>query len=84
MLHHNGHCEENPHVERSHRTDDDEFYIPCVAHIHSDQDLLDEALGYLHYYKDVREHSSLGYQLPSLTSGSSCQTSTTASPPSYL
>jgi len=25
---HKGHCEENVHLERSHRTDDDEFYIP--------------------------------------------------------
>ena len=61
---HKGHCEENAHVERSHRTDDDEFYIPRVAHIYSDQDLLDEALGYLYYYNNVREHSSLDYQTP--------------------
>jgi len=44
---HKGHCEENAHVERSHRTDDDEFYIPRVSHIHKEQDLLDEALGYI-------------------------------------
>ncbi|UCC76770.1 MAG: DDE-type integrase/transposase/recombinase, partial [Anaerolineales bacterium] len=50
---HKGHCEENAHVERSHRTDDDEFYIPRAAHIDSEQDLLDEALGYLHYYNNV-------------------------------
>jgi transposase len=61
---HKGHCEENAHVERSHRTDDDEFYIPRAAHIDSEQDLLDEALGYLYYYNNVREHSSLDYQTP--------------------
>ena len=44
---HKGHCQENAHVERSHRTDDDEFYIPTVSRIHSEQDLLDEALGYI-------------------------------------
>ena len=61
---HKGHCEENAHVERSHRTDDDEFYIPRAAHIDSEQDLLDEAMGYLYYYNNVREHSSLDYQTP--------------------
>ena len=61
---HKGHCEENAHVERSHRTDDDEFYIPRALHIGSDQDLLHEAMGYLYYYNNVREHSSLGYQTP--------------------
>jgi hypothetical protein len=61
---HKGHCEENAHVERSHRTDDDEFYIPRVTHIHNEQDLLDEALGYVYYYNNVREHSSLGYETP--------------------
>lgn len=61
---HKGHCEENAHVERSHRTDDDEFYIPRVLHIHSEQDLLDEAMGYAYYYNNVREHSSLGYKTP--------------------
>nr|MBC7245905.1 transposase [Chloroflexota bacterium] len=61
---HKGHCEENAHIERSHRTDDDEFYIPRALAIHSERDLLDEALGYLYYYNNVREHSSLGYQTP--------------------
>src|SRR4030042_2428723 len=31
---HKGHCEENAHAERSHRTDDDEFHIPRVLAIH--------------------------------------------------
>lgn len=61
---HKGHCEENAHVERSHRTDDDEFYIPRVMAIKSEADLLDEAVGYMYYYNNVREHSSLDYQTP--------------------
>jgi len=61
---HKGHCEENAHVERSHRTDDDEFYIPRVLQMNSEQDLLEEALGYLYYYNNVRGHSSLSYQTP--------------------
>jgi transposase-like protein len=61
---HKGHCEENAHLERSHRTDDDEFYIPRVMRIGSEAELLDEAMGYIYYYDNVREHSALGYQTP--------------------
>jgi hypothetical protein len=48
-----GHCEENAHLERSHRTDDDEFYI-----------LLQEVFGYIYYYNNVRGRSALDYQTP--------------------
>jgi len=61
---HKGHCEENAHLERSHRTDDEEFYIPRTLKIKSAAALLDEALGYIYYYNNVREHSSLNYQTP--------------------
>ena len=61
---HKGHCEENAHLERSHRTDDDEFYIPRVMKIRSEAELLDEAMGYIYYYDNVREHSALNYQTP--------------------
>lgn len=61
---HKGHPEENAHLERSHRTDDDEFYIPRVLKIRSNKDLLDEALGYIYYYNNVREHSSLSDKTP--------------------
>lgn len=61
---HKGHPEENAHLERSHRTDDEEFYIPRALAMHSAPDLLHEATGYLYYYNTVREHSSLGYQPP--------------------
>ena len=61
---HKGHCEENAHLERSHRTDDDEFYIPRVMQIKNDTDLLNESLGYIYYYNNLREHSSLGFKTP--------------------
>ena len=61
---HKGHPEENAHLERSHCTDDDEFYIPRVLKIKSEDDLLSEALHYFYYYDCVREHSSLENQTP--------------------
>jgi len=61
---HKGHAEENAHLERSHRTDDEEFYIPRVLHMKSEVDLLDEAMGYIYYYDNVRGHSSHHYQTP--------------------
>lgn len=59
-----GHPEENAHLERSHRTDDDEFYKLRAMAFHSEDDLLDEALGYIYYYNNLREHSSLNYETP--------------------
>ena len=61
---HKGHCEENAHLERSHLTDDEEFYIPRVLHMRSEADLLSEAMGYIYYYDNVRGHSSLNYHTP--------------------
>ena len=61
---HKGHCEENAHLERSHRTDDDEFYIPRILKMKGETDLLNEAIGYIYYYDNVRGHSSLNYQTP--------------------
>ncbi|GAG55143.1 unnamed protein product, partial [marine sediment metagenome] len=61
---HKGHMEENAHLERSHRTDDEKFYIPRVLNMKSEIDLLDEALGYIYYYNNLREHSSLNCQTP--------------------
>ena len=61
---HKGHCEENAHLERSHRTDDEEFYIPRTFKIRCEEDLLDESMGYMYYYNNVREHSALNYQPP--------------------
>ncbi|HEY60423.1 MAG TPA: transposase [Anaerolineae bacterium] len=61
---HKGHCEENAHVERSHRTDDDEFYRLRVQMFNSEFDLILEASGYIYYYNNLREHSSLSYKTP--------------------
>jgi len=61
---HKGHAEENAHLERSHRTDDEEFYIPRVLHIRNESDLLYEAMGYIYYYDNVRWHSSLNNKTP--------------------
>lgn len=61
---HKGHPEENSQLERSHRTDDDEFYIPRILNIKSEADLLKEAFNYIYYYDNVREHSSLNDQTP--------------------
>ncbi len=61
---HKGHAEENAHLERSHLTDDEEFYIPRVLHMRSEADLLDEAMGYIYYYDNVRGHSSHNYSTP--------------------
>lgn len=59
-----GHPEDNSHLERSHRTDDEEFYIQRVFKIKSEEDLLKEALNYIYYYDCVREHSSLNDMAP--------------------
>ena len=51
-------------MERSHRTDDEEFYIPKAPQIKSKKDLFNDVRGYIYYYNNVREHSSLDYQIP--------------------
>jgi len=61
---HKGHCEENAHLERSHRTDDEEFYIPRTLEINSETALLNEAMGYMYYHNNMREHSSIDYPAP--------------------
>ena len=54
---HKGHPEENAHLERSHLTDDQEFYIPRAFQLTSPQRLLEEATGYLYYYNTLSEIS---------------------------
>ncbi|MBI4999449.1 transposase [Candidatus Gottesmanbacteria bacterium] len=61
---HKGHVEENAHVERSHKTDDEEFYMGRVLKIKSEEDLLTEGLHYIYYYNNLREHSSLKDETP--------------------
>ncbi len=58
------HPEENSHLERSHRTDDDEFYIPRILSIQDRQAFYNEALQYIYYYNNVRKHSGIGRITP--------------------
>jgi transposase len=58
------HPEQNAHLERSYRTDDEEFYIPRILSINSTQELYREALNYLYYYNNIRKHSSLQGKTP--------------------
>ena len=58
------HPEENAHLERSHRTDDDEFYIPRILNITNRQELFTEAFNYLYYYNVVRKHSGINRDTP--------------------
>lgn len=52
-----GRKEYNGRVERSHRTDDEEFYIPLILSIHSEQELLQYAAAWVFYYNVQRPHS---------------------------
>ena len=61
---HKGHPEENAHLERSHLTDDDEFYKLRASDISSERDLIELATDYIHYYNNFRDHSSLDDQPP--------------------
>jgi len=58
------HPEENAHLERSHRTDDDEFYIPRILKISNRQDFFTEAFNYIYYYNAVRKHSGINRETP--------------------
>ena len=58
------HPEQNAHLERSHRTDDEEVYMPRIQTIANNQQFYREALNYLYYYNNVRKHSSLDGQTP--------------------
>jgi len=61
---HKGHCEENAHVERSHRTDDDEFYIPKIMECKDTQTFYNKAFEYIYYYNNLRRHSALNDKSP--------------------
>jgi len=50
----------NGRVERSHRTDDEEFYIPCLLDIEDDGGLLRKAAAWLYYYNLRRPHQGAG------------------------
>src|SRR3972149_2747557 len=61
---HKGKPSENAHVERSHRTDDDEFYSLRTQFINSKDDLCEEGLKYIYYYNNLRKHSSINRKTP--------------------
>ena len=50
----------NGRVERSHRTDDEEFYMPCLLDITDEAGLLRQATAWLYYYNLVRPHQGAG------------------------
>jgi hypothetical protein len=50
----------NGRVERSHRTDDEEFYLPCVLSLGSVEAFLGAGLGWLYHYNYERVHSGYG------------------------
>jgi len=66
-------------LERSHLTDDREFYIPRAFQLTCPQRLLDEATGYLYYCATLLEHASLDYRAPFQTLKTAFLTSMTVS-----
>lgn len=54
-----GHLEDNNFVERSHLTDDEEFYIPFLKEIITKQDLITRGVWWEDYYNRLRFHQSL-------------------------
>jgi hypothetical protein len=55
-----GRKEDSGRVERGHRTDDEEFYLPCVLSLGSVEAFLGAGLGWLYYYNYARVHSGYG------------------------
>ena len=55
-----GRKEYNGRVERSHRTDDEEFYLPLLGKIRTEGGLLQKAAGWVYYYNLVRPHFGAG------------------------
>jgi len=57
---HKGQSQENGFVERSHRTDDEEFYIPRLSTIKNTDTFFLEALNWQWYYNTKRDHTGEG------------------------
>ena len=49
-------------IERSHRTDDEEFLIPRGEFIHTEEEFMKEARSYGTYWNTTRSHSGIGMQ----------------------
>ena len=54
-----GHPEDDSFVERSHLTDDEDFYIPFLNQINTEQELLQRGIWWQDYYNRLRGHQSL-------------------------
>jgi len=59
-----GHPEDNPFVERSHRTDDEEFYIPHLLSIKNENGWLKRAIWWTKVYNLVRPHMGISDRTP--------------------
>jgi transposase InsO family protein len=59
-----GHPEDDSFVERSHLTDDEEFYLPFLNQIKTPQQLISRGVWWQDYYNRLREHSSLQGRSP--------------------
>jgi len=57
-----GQKEYDGRVERSHRTDDEEFSLPCLAQIDNEPTLLRLAAAWLYYYNLERRHQGAGME----------------------
>jgi transposase len=62
---HKGRAQQNGYVERSHRTDDEDFYIPYGLHIKDTNTLFLLAYSWLRYYNTQRPH--MGDNLDGMT-----------------
>jgi len=54
-----GHPEDNAYVERSHRTDDEEFYVPYGPEWNTEKDFLRRANWWTIMYNTIREHQGI-------------------------
>lgn len=61
----------NGQVERSHRSDDEEFYIPFLAGIQNEQQLLEKAASWEYFSNLVRPHYRKGMEGKTETVGKS-------------
>ena len=59
-----GHPEDNAFVERSHQTDDQEFYIPYLLTIENEKDLIKRGQWWQSIYNLERPHQGLGNLTP--------------------
>jgi hypothetical protein len=59
-----GHPEDNPFVERSHQTDDYEFYIPYLLKANSELDFIKLGPWWQKVYNTIRPHKELNDLTP--------------------